>query len=199
MRELVLGLVGLTHSTYEQPLPKRWAAQAATGHPWKGNPVNGKFHTYPEMAAAGLWTTAGDLATLGVELLNILHGKTSKLALTKATIESMLQPQLPHQKVGIDEFVGLGFFCNGADEAFQFGHAGGDEGFVALLRIYKNVGKGAVIMLNSNEGWPLLEELMQAIGKEYQWPGVAPKATASVSLTNPRRYVGQYASKTGEQ
>ena len=67
MRELVLDPLGLTHSTYEQPLPKRWVAQAATGHPWKENPVNGKFHTYPEMAAAGLWTTASDLATISVE------------------------------------------------------------------------------------------------------------------------------------
>ena len=109
----------------------------------------------------------------------------------------MLLPQLPHQKVGTDDFVGLGFFCSGADDAFQFGHGGGDEGFVALLRIYKNTGQGAAIMLNSNEGWPLMEELMQAIGKEYKWPGVAPKATASASLTNTRRYVGNYVSKTG--
>ncbi len=64
MRELVLEPLGMTHSTYEQPLPKSWVKRAATGHSWKGIPVIGKFHTYPEMAAAGLWTTAGDLAEI---------------------------------------------------------------------------------------------------------------------------------------
>jgi hypothetical protein len=84
-------------------------------------------------------------------LENAQHNRESSATFTKATIESMLQPQLPHQKVGAGEFVGLGFFCGGADEAFQFGHGGVDEGFVAMLRIYKNIGKGAAVMLNQTK------------------------------------------------
>jgi len=85
MRELVLDPLGLTNSTYEQPLPKSWVKRAATGHPWKGIPLKGKFHTYPEMAAAGLWITATDLATIGVELLKVLHARNAPTLLTKET------------------------------------------------------------------------------------------------------------------
>ena len=42
----------MTCSTFEQPLPPD-RGQAAARHDW---------HVYPESAAAGLWTTPGDLA-----------------------------------------------------------------------------------------------------------------------------------------
>jgi CubicO group peptidase (beta-lactamase class C family) len=199
MNELVLQPLGLTNSTYEQPLPKRWAKRVATAYPWKGIPLKGKFHTYPEMAAAGLWTTATDLAKVGVELLQVLHARKGHTLLVKETIESMLRPQLDHQKIGESEFVGLGFFCNGKDDAFYFGHGGWDEGFVAQMRFYKNIGKGAVVMLNSNEGFPLLDEIMRALGEAYEWPEALPKEKTAVRLANLHDYAGFYATKTGTQ
>jgi CubicO group peptidase (beta-lactamase class C family) len=199
MRELVFKPLGLANSTYEQPLPKRWAKAAATAHPWKGIPLKGKFHTYPEMAAAGLWTTATDLATVGVELLKVLHEKETPTLLTKETIETMLRPQLAHQKVGEGEFVGLGFFCDGKDAGFHFGHGGWDEGFVAQMRVYKDIGKGAVVMINSNEGHPLLDELLRAIAKEYEWPDALPKEKVAISLANLHDYAGLYSFGAGTQ
>ena len=112
MRTLVLDPLGMIDSTYEQPLPDDWATRAATAHPSKGIPLRGKHHIYPEMAAAGLWTTATDLAKVGVELLTGLRDKPHSL-LAKETIEAMLSPQLPGQREGEDDFVGLSFFCSG--------------------------------------------------------------------------------------
>jgi hypothetical protein len=45
-------------------LPAALRAGAATPYNTDGTPVEGGFHTYPEMAAAGLWTTPTDLARL---------------------------------------------------------------------------------------------------------------------------------------
>ena len=53
MRELVFNPVAMHDSTYDQPLPESWEKQAATAHPYKGTPLPGKWHVYPEMAAAG--------------------------------------------------------------------------------------------------------------------------------------------------
>ena len=199
MDELVFQPLGMIDSTYEQPLPKRRAKKAATAHPWQGIPLKGKFHTYPEMAAAGLWTTATDLAKVGVELLQVLHSRKEPTLLTKETIGAMLRPQLDHQKIGEGEFVGLGFFCNGKEDAFHFGHGGWDEGFVALMRLYKNIGKGAVVMLNSNEGYPLLDEIMRSLGEAYEWPEALPKEKTVVRLANAHDYAGLYATKSGTQ
>jgi Tetratricopeptide repeat len=54
----------MTNSTYSQPLPDDWRPKAASGHRADGSIVPGKIHVYPEMAAAGLWTTPTDLAKL---------------------------------------------------------------------------------------------------------------------------------------
>ncbi len=199
LRELILDPFGLIHSTFEQPLPKHLAKSAATAHPWKGIPLKGMYHTYPEMAAAGLWTTATDLAKVGLELLKRLNDRTTPVPLTRATIETMLQPQLAHQKAGEGAFVGLGFFCDGKDDGFHFGHGGGNEGFVAEIRFYRNLGKGAVVMVNSNEGYPVLDEILRAIAKEYEWPNALPKEKTAISLANLQDYAGLYSSKDGPQ
>jgi CubicO group peptidase (beta-lactamase class C family) len=195
-RKLVFAPLDLKHSTYEQPPTKQWLPHLATAHPWKGIAMTGKYHIYPEMAAAGLWTNALDLATLGAELLSVLKNKPNRKLLGKETLQAMLLPQLRHQKIGDGEYVGLGFFCNGQDDTFYFGHDGWDEGFVADLRLYKNAGKGAVVMLNSNEGAPLLDEIMRGIAKVYDWPGVfaAPKVKP---LKQPNAYAGRYVSPDG--
>jgi hypothetical protein len=148
------------------------------------------------MAAAGLWTTAADLASIGVELLRTLHSETGRL-LSSATVEQMLQPQLKLQTVGEGEYTGLGFFCAGKDENFFFGHNGWDEGFVAVMRFYRNSGKGAVVMLNSNEGYPLLDEILRALGQEYDWPETLPAEKIVVDLPLAERYAGSYTTETG--
>ena len=57
MRQTVLAPLGMTQSSYEQPLPAPLAATTAAGHYQDGRIVRGRWHLYPEMAAAGLWTT----------------------------------------------------------------------------------------------------------------------------------------------
>jgi CubicO group peptidase (beta-lactamase class C family) len=169
MRELVLDPIGMSDSTFEQPLPAVMVARAAMAHPWNSVQAQGGWHVYPEMAAAGLWTTAGDLARLGVEVMRALRGDSSRLELSREAIASMLRPQLRDQRIGQD-FVGLGWFCAGKDEEFQFGHRGRNEGFVAEMKLFPAPGQGAVVMINSIQGSDLPNALINAIGREYRWP-----------------------------
>ena len=136
----------------------------------------GGWHVYPEMAAAGLWTTAGDLARLGVEVLRALGGNACALGLKPETVAAMLCPQLPDQKAG-QNFVGLGWFCQGEGEDFWFGHRGADEGFLAEFKVFPKRGKGAVVMINSFQGRLLPDEIFKAIGREYDWPAVVQRPT----------------------
>jgi CubicO group peptidase (beta-lactamase class C family) len=61
----VLEPLGLARSNFVQPLPDQ-ESDVATGHDLLGKPVGGRFHVYPELAAAGLWSTANDLARLAL-------------------------------------------------------------------------------------------------------------------------------------
>ncbi len=195
MRELILDPAGMKDSTFEQPLPPEKAARAAKGHSWNGVPIQGGWHIYPEMAAAGLWTTASDLARLGSEVMRAFRGEKQALGLKQESVLEMLHPQLPDQKAGQD-FSGLGWACGGADEEFRMGHGGWNEGFVAQLTLFPALGKGAAVMINSVQGWPLLDEIINAIGREFGFPA-SQGAPLAKAIPPGVDYSGLYTNEDG--
>lgn len=159
MRELVLDKIGMSDSSYEQPLPAARAAMTAGGAYADGKPVHGKWHIYPEMAAAGLWTTPTDLAKFAVEIALSKQGKANHI-LSQKTTQEMLTPVM-------DE-VGLGFFFE-KDNPGQFGHNGADEGFQALLTMNAESGNGIAIMADSDNGITVMSQVLRRVAKEYGW------------------------------
>ncbi len=157
MSELLLEPLSMTRSSFLYPRDEL----VASGHPEHGLPLEGQFHLYPEMAAAGLWTTASDLARFGLALLQNKY-------LGQATFEMMLSPQLPEPADSLS-FMGLGFGCDRKPSGVVFKHNGWNEGFVAQMRFCRETGQGAVVMLNSNSGFAMLEEIMAVIAREYNW------------------------------
>jgi CubicO group peptidase (beta-lactamase class C family) len=185
MHELVLSKIGMKNSTYEQPLPADKAAKAAMGHRASGEIVKGKFHTYPEMAAAGLWTTPTDLAKFAIEIQQAKAGKSSKV-LSQAMIVQMLTKQSGDYGLGI----GLG----GEGNKATFSHGGSNEGFKCNLFAYSETGQGAVVMTNGDQGGALASEIFRSIASEYGWPDFKP-AERTVTKVNPeifKAYVGEY-------
>jgi len=159
MRETVLDKIGMNDSSYEQPLPAARAAMTAVGTYIDGKPVHGRWHIYPEMAAAGLWTTPTDLAKFAMEIANSRHGRSNRVLSQKMT-EQMLTP--------VKEEAGLGFFLEKANPG-QFGHNGADEGFQALLTMNSETGKGVAIMADSDNGINLANLVLRRVAKEYGW------------------------------
>jgi CubicO group peptidase (beta-lactamase class C family) len=140
MRDTVLNQAGMRNSTYENPLPSRLSEVAASGYQPDGKPVPGRYHTYPEMAAAGLWTTASDLARFGIEIQKSREGRSNRI-LKQATVQEMLTEQ--KKPYGL----GFGMAPN------WFSHGGADEGFQASFGCSLN-GKGLVVMTNSDKRRP---------------------------------------------
>jgi CubicO group peptidase (beta-lactamase class C family) len=175
LRELVLAPAGMTHSTYEQPLPPEKLDRAAAGYDANGAPIPGKRHTYPEMAAAGLWTTSEDLARFGIAVANSLRGEKGSL-LSKEMASRMTTPFLSGGPAGLGLFVQK----HGAD--VYFGHNGSDEGFQAILQMHRDKGYGAAIMANSDRGILLGEEILRGIAREYGWSGLVPEPVTPVKL-----------------
>src|ERR1035441_11081958 len=79
----------MTHSTYEQPLPAAMQSDAATPYTANGKAIPGGAHTYPEMTAAVLWTTAADLARYIIENQESLQGKANHV-LSREMTEQMM-------------------------------------------------------------------------------------------------------------
>ncbi|HEX8290083.1 MAG TPA: serine hydrolase [Pyrinomonadaceae bacterium] len=190
--ETVLNKVGMKNSTYEQPLPQRLQSQAAAAHNDKGEMITGRWHAYPEMAAAGLWTTPTDLARFAVELQQAYKGVNGKF-LAPETVRQMFIEQIGGW--------GLGVGLSGKGEAARFTHGGSNEGYRCTLVTYKENGKGAVIMTNSDNGDALVNEVLRSIAAEYEWTDfLAPEKT--VVKLYPKifdAYTGKYQFGTAGQ
>jgi CubicO group peptidase (beta-lactamase class C family) len=176
MRETVLGKAGMKDSTYEQPIPVNRAPLTATGTRADGTPVNGKWHIYPEMAAAGLWTTPTDLAKFAIEIGLSKQGKANHILSEKMTRE-MLTPQIKAE--GDNGSVGLAFFLGGNHRPDQFGHNGADEGFQANLTMFADSGQGLAVMGNSDAFFRVEPYVQEAVAKSYGWKVPPPQHSAA--------------------
>lgn len=161
MQAEVLGPLGMDNSTFTAPLPSRWQPRAATAYNGEGQAVAGRWHVYPESAAASLWSTPSDLARLVLEVQQAEAGASAKV-LSRSMASTLL-------KRGLGEY-GLGFFVEDLGDRTSFGHSGGTQGFRSQLYGYTRTGQGVVVMTNSGSGAALIDEILCSIAAEYGWP-----------------------------
>lgn len=100
LKETVLDKAAMTDSSYEQPLPAARASAAASGTYADGKVVRGKWHIYPEMAAAGLWTTPTDLCKFAIEIALSKTGKSNRI-LSQDMTRRMLTPVMDESRTGL--------------------------------------------------------------------------------------------------
>ncbi len=190
MRELIFDLLEMHQSTYEQPLSAEKEQHAATGHRVEGKPVPGKWHIYPEMAAAGLWTTPSDFARFALDLQLTQAGKAGQL-LSLQMLNELLTPQCGAGDIGD---IGLGVFLQGTGKQARFGHSGDNTGFNCDWISLSHQGQGCVLMTNSDEGWRVIDKLEHVIAKVYEWPTLQSENKPSKVKDNSHEdeYVGEY-------
>jgi CubicO group peptidase (beta-lactamase class C family) len=165
LKEKVLAPLGMNNSTYDQPLQTAQLKMAATGYLPDGSMTKGKRHTYPEMAAAGLWTTAEDLALFAINIQKTIQDDNGNV-LSKDMTEKMLTPF-------VADFVGLGLFLDKIKEDIYFGHGGWDEGFSSEMVAHKTKGYGVVVLTNSNHP-EFISELIRSVARTYGWSNYVP-------------------------
>ena len=173
LHDTVLAPVGMTRSTCQQPLPDELRPGAATAHHADGTPVDGGFHVYPEMAAAGLWATPTDLARFAIEIQRSLRGEANRVLSAEMTRQMLVAGQGNY---------GLGWEIGGAADNPFFIHGGVNAGFEAVLVGYQRSGDGAVVMTNAQGGQILANEILRSIATVYGWPDFRPIVRASVKV-----------------
>ncbi len=160
-RDWVLDPIGMTNSTFAQPLPPQREKQAARAHDRAGARMGDPWHVYPEQAAAGLWTTPTDLAKFAIEVQLALLGRSNRV-LSQTTAREMVTP------VGVGPFA-VGFQIAKDGEGWYFSHGGSNWDFQATLVAHRVNGYGAVIMTNGDNGGALIGRLRRMIQQEYAW------------------------------
>lgn len=180
MQKNVLDRMGMEKSTFANPLPEKYHSIAATGYRGNGQEVEGKWPIYPEMAAAGLWTTPTQLIQYAIEIQKINNNKEDGI-LKYSSVEAMLTPGMNDHGLGPQ---------TGKE---RFGHGGADEGFRANIIAWKNEPYALVVMVNSDNG-QIMQEMQLAIAKEYGLTGIEAdvREVAKMSSEELQKYAGKF-------
>jgi CubicO group peptidase (beta-lactamase class C family) len=156
INKLIFKPLKMRNSTFEQPLPKKLWKKATSGHSQSGRKITKGWYVYPQMAAAGLWTTSHDLALYLIELQKAYKGK-SKI-FPQRVIKKMLTPQIKARSGAF----GMGMEI--VKNQTHFMHKGSNYGFKCkFLGGIKN-GKGMVVMTNSDNGYKLIDKVEKNLG-----------------------------------
>ncbi|WP_296945632.1 serine hydrolase [uncultured Massilia sp.] len=183
MQDEVLQPLGMRRSTFAQPLPAG-EGNRARGHYADGSEVEGGARIYPELAAAGLWTTASDLARFAIGIRQAWQGASDFL--TRDEASQFLRP-------GLDNYA-QGVFVVGEGEHKRFMHSGGNAGFKSTYAMYLQEGDGVVVLTDGDNGSYLGGEIVKAVAAAYGWPDFKPRGVRRgvLDATVAARYAGAW-------
>jgi CubicO group peptidase (beta-lactamase class C family) len=167
MQGLLLRPLGMTRSSFDQPLRNRKAV--AGGHDAEGLPIAGGGNTYPELATAGLWTTPSDYARFVVALQESWVGRKGAL-LSRPSATAMMTPVLGNYGLGVSVLE------RGGRKIVT--HGGSNEGFQCRFAAYLDGSRqGVVIMTNGNNGGFLAAAILRTLGEAYGWDDLSSPPT----------------------
>jgi CubicO group peptidase (beta-lactamase class C family) len=177
LKKTVFEPAGMWRTFTEQPPAPARAGSAPAGRS-NGRFLAWRWNLHPEIAAAGLWSTASDLARFGIAVMHANRGVAGAL-LKPATGRELATRQAGSW--------GLGFALGGgAGDSVIVGHDGSTAGFVARLRFLPATGQGIAIMANG-ENDALLDEIERSVAAEYGWP-LRPRAERVVAVVDPAAF-----------
>jgi CubicO group peptidase (beta-lactamase class C family) len=161
----LLAPLNMTSSTWGVPMPEAFQSRAAYAYAEPQKPAPTQWHAYPQLAAAGIWTTPTDIAKLLIEVGNALGGAGT--VLTRPSAVAMLSP--------VDNFqYGLGGAVRnvGQSSSLLFMKSGGNFGFSNWLVFYPELGGGEGLVAFTNYVWQpkAFASIFGAAAKAMNWP-----------------------------
>jgi CubicO group peptidase (beta-lactamase class C family) len=188
-RERLFAPLGMDRTTFVNPLPEAWRANAAVGHE-KGQAIPGKWVCVPQLAAGGVWTTAGDYARFMIACRDAWLGRPGAL-FGKALAEQMMTSQG-------GEF-GLGWEIVGEGPSKRFSHGGSNDGYQCEAIAFLETGDGAVVLTNAESGLIFYWEVFAAVALAHGWEGflAPPKTVTPIAPEDLEKYTGVYDIVSG--
>jgi CubicO group peptidase (beta-lactamase class C family) len=190
----VLDRVGMSSSSFAQPLPPDLRSRLSKGYPTASDPA-GPFETIGPAPAGALSTSAIDMARFMLAHLGELGPEESLLS--PDTLALMKQPALDSSSLGSlagGPRMALGLFDESRGGHRIVGHGGDTEYFHSHMQIYPDDRTGVFVTLNSNgrgaaDTHELRESLLIGFADRYfppapTEPAPRPATTAATNTAN---------------
>ena len=184
--------IGMSESTFEQPISESYHAKVSAAYDGNGKIYKGVWHNYPEVAAAGLWTTPSDLIKYCLHIQQVYNGAIEGV-LSQDMITQMLTPDKNNW--------GLGPALQNPGDSTSFGHGGKNAGFTNNMFAYTHEGSAIIVMTNGDNGNQIIQDVFRAVSEIYDW-GLLENDTVKVMELEEDaldKFTGIYALQAGER
>lgn len=161
----ILDPLGMSHSTFQQPLPEALAPLMAKGYRTSDKPPLGFFETVADSPAGGLSATGADMGRFVRALMNGGELDGARI-LSKARLDEMMAPS----EATPGDFLGLVFFGTKIAGHDAIGHDGGMIAFFSDLKFFPEQGVGVFVSLDGLGDIKELEDFpdpVRAIAKRF--------------------------------
>jgi CubicO group peptidase (beta-lactamase class C family) len=193
LRRLVLNPVGMARSSFSQPVDETALGPLhIVPAELEDGPLEGGWHNYPELAAAGLWTTAEDYARFALAVGRAYRGDKDA-GLKPEVARAMLTP------VDRDYGLGLSIISEGG-QPVSFAHGGSNEGYKASFRASALEEDAVVVLTNHPAGGRFSDEIVRGAFVALAPEGGDGEVLSREPLTSEiaERCLGDYAREGGE-
>ncbi len=166
MNHSVLKALGMHHSIYQYPLSQKYRQIAVPGFWGNGKMLFKGWNNYAIAGSGGLWSTPTDLAKFALNITQSYLGKKHAFI-----PQQLAKTMLTRQK---NSDFGFGVIVNGKAKSLNFRKHGHNYGYHGQLIIFPNVGKGLVILTDSENGLSLINYIVPIVAHRYHWPCYFP-------------------------
>ncbi len=181
LETLVFRPSGMQESSFKQPMPAELKERRAVGYDENLKPY--PYRLFPYKAAGGVWTTPTDMARFVITLLEDYEGKKNILS------PAMMAEVFSRQR----ERLGFSKIFNDNSEDLIFRHYGSNQGFTSYLVGSLLRKQAVIVMINSDNGFALLDYIARAVAEYYKWDYLKPTIHDRYTAEIPT--IGEYQGR----
>lgn len=184
MKEKVLIPLGMKNSTFHM-LTQEDCPECAHAYNRDAKPFNSTWNQYPESAAAGLWTTAEDLAIFLTHLGGIYDGQEG--IISKKQLEELINP--------VENGYALGLSSEVRNDEHYIGHSGKNLGFSNNMQFNLDRKDGIIVLTDSDGAFPLILDIERTLTDQNRWVNDPQIMIKPIKLTvsDLKKFTGNYA------
>lgn len=190
-QDMIFEPIGMTNSTLQQYGSPNFPKNVAKAHNFDGTLAGGTgLPIYPQVAAAGMWTTPTDMAKLIIDFQRALRHESGTVISSKVARETTKVQTL--KKAG---GWGLGWMRYMADGNLEwFSHSGYGSGFGGQVMATMEGGQAIIIFGNGahKSRVPVIESVISSIISERNWGREINGAKIASNKSQHSDMVGHY-------